>query len=328
MPNSHEFIIDVNRLLAKLEESGDLAAGIDIANRIVKILGSEDVTQSDLVIDEHVLQLPNAERYDHWFQNHPWMGGERAAFDITDAKDMPIQAKLYWLKKRSRQFIAGGVHFTENWEDADYTHNENFKIGIDFFLSPNGKSLLVALSNRGNVRVVELQHKLNNTQVEIFSKWRDAAQISSREALHNTLWESFKLQSVNKEFYTGVSNSFTELLQHLKSIGRDEEDAKLFASRLLGRLLFVWFLRKKSIIDESMGYFDASSANATTYYRQSLERLFFNTLNTPIDDRDEFKNETQKRLFPEVDSQPQAKLFEVDSRTPYLNGGLFVRLAK
>lgn len=96
------------------------------------------------------------------------MGGERAAFEITDAKDMPIQAKLYWLKKRSRQFIAGGVHFTENWEDADYTHNENFKIGIDFFLSPNGKSLLVALSNRGNIRVVELQHKLNNTQVDIF----------------------------------------------------------------------------------------------------------------------------------------------------------------
>ncbi len=82
MPNSHEFIIDVNRLLAKLEESGDLAAGIDIANRIVKILGSEEVTQPDLVIDEHVLQLPNAERYDHWFQNHGDMFWE-AAFTLS-----------------------------------------------------------------------------------------------------------------------------------------------------------------------------------------------------------------------------------------------------
>lgn len=323
MLNSHEFIVDINRLLAELEQSGELTAGIAIANRIIKLLGSSETTQPDLVVDEHVLQLPNAERYDHWFQSHPWMGGERAAFEITDAKDIPIQAKLYWIKKRSRQFIAGCVHFTENWEDADYTHNENFKIGIDFFLSPNGKSLLVALSNRGNIRIVELQHKLNNTQVEIFSKWRDATQISSREALHNMLWESFKLQSVNKEFYTGVSNSFTELLQHLKSIGRDEEDAKLFASRLLGRLLFVWFLRKKSIIDESMGYFDASNIDATSYYRRSLERLFFTTLNTPVDDRDEFKNEMQKSLFPEIDEEPQAKLFQVDAKTPYLNGGLF-----
>lgn len=323
MPNSHEFIVDVNRLLAKLDESGDLNTGIEVANQVVRLLGTHDTEEADLVVDEHVLQLPNAERYDRWFHNHPWMGGERAAFELTDAKDIPIQAKFYWLQKRSRQFIAGSVHFTENWEDADYTHNDNFKVGIDFFLAPNGRSLIVALSNRGNIRVVELQHKLNNTQVDIFTKWRDAIQISSTEALHTTLWESFKLQSVNKDFYTGVANSFTELLQHLKSIGRDEEDAKLFASRLLGRLLFVWFLRKKDIIDESLGYFDASSDSATNYYKRSLERLFFNTLNTPIDDRDEFKKELQKSLFPESDNEPQAKLFQVDNKTPYLNGGLF-----
>lgn len=323
MPNSHEFIIHVNQLLAKLDESADLAIGIEIANKITRLLGTQETKEADIIIDEQVLQLPNAERYDHWFQNHPWMGGERAAFEITNAKDMPIQAKFYWLKKRSRQFIAGGVHFTENWEDADYTHNDNFKVGLDFFLSPNGKSLLVALSNRGNIRVVELQHKLNNTQLDIFTKWRDANQISSIEALHSTLWNSFKLQSVNKDFYTGVSNSFTELLQHLKSVGRNEEDAKLFASRLVGRLLFVWFLRKKDIIDESLGYFDASSTDATSYYRRSLERLFFNTLNTPIDDRDEFKKEIQKRLFPETESEPQSKLFQIDHKTPYLNGGLF-----
>lgn len=323
MPNSHEFIVDVNRLLAKLDESGDLNTGIEVANQVVRLLGTHDTKEADLVVDEQVLQLPNAERYDRWFHNHPWMGGERAAFELTDAKDAPIQAKFYWLQKRSRQFIAGSVHFTENWEDADYTHNDNFKVGIDFFLAPNGRSVIVALSNRGNIRVVELQHKLNNTQVDIFTKWRDAIQISSTEALHTTLWESFKLQSVNKDFYTGVANSFTELLQHLKSIGRDEEDAKLFASRLLGRLLFVWFLRKKGIIDESLGYFDASSDSATNYYKRSLERLFFNTLNTPIDDRDEFKKELQKSLFPDSDDEPQAKLFQVDNKTPYLNGGLF-----
>ena len=323
MPDSHEFITSVNQLLVKLNESGELNTGLEIANRIMILLGSTETEPVDNIVDEHVMQLPNAERYDHWFQHHPWMGGERAAFEILDAKETPIQAKFYWLKKRSRQFIAGGVHFTENWEDAPYTRNDNFKIGIDFFLAPDGKSLLVTLSNKGNLRIVELQNKLNNTQVEIFTKWREAVQVSSIEALHNTLWDSFMLQSVNKEFYKGVANSFTELLQHLRDSGREEEASKLFASRLLGRLLFVWFLRKKHIIDESMGYFDATSASSTTYYHNSLERLFFNTLNVPIDDRDEFKNENQKRLLEVEDNEPQTKIFQTDSKTPYLNGGLF-----
>lgn len=323
MPDSHEFITSVNQLLAKLNESGELNTGLEIANRIMILLGSTETEPVENIVDEHVMQLPNAERYDHWFQNHPWMGGERAAFEVLDAKETPVQAKFYWLKKRSRQFIAGGVHFTENWEDAPYTRNDNFKIGIDFFLAPDGKSLLITLSNKGNLRIVELQNKLNNTQVEIFTKWREAVQVSSIEALHNTLWDSFMLQSVNKEFYKGVANSFTELLQHLRESGREEEASKLFASRLLGRLLFVWFLRKKSIIDESMGYFDATGANSTNYYRNSLERLFFNTLNVPIDDRDEFKNENQKRLLEVEDNEPQTKIFQTDSKTPYLNGGLF-----
>jgi hypothetical protein len=323
MPDSHEFITSVNQLLAKLNESGELNTGLEIANRIMILLGSTETEPVDNIVDEHVMQLPNAERYDHWFQNHPWMGGERAAFEVLDAKETPIQAKFYWLKKRSRQFIAGGVHFTENWEDAPYTRNDNFKIGIDFFLAPDGKSLLITLSNKGNLRIVELQNKLNNTQVEIFTKWREAVQVSSIEALHNTLWDSFMLQSVNKEFYNGVANSFTELLQHLIDSGREEEASKLFASRLLGRLLFVWFLRKKHIIDESMGYFDATSASSTTYYRNSLERLFFNTLNVPIDDRGDFKNENQKRLLEVEDNEPQTKIFQTDSKTPYLNGGLF-----
>lgn len=323
MPDSHEFITSVNQLLTKLNESGELNTGLEIANRIMILLGSTETEPVDNIVDEHVMQLPNAERYDHWFQNHPWMGGERAAFEVLDAKETPIQAKFYWLKKRSRQFIAGGVHFTENWEDAPYTRNDSFKIGIDFFLAPDGKSLLVTLSNKGNLRIVELQQKLNNTQVEIFTKWRDATQVASVEALHTTLWDSFMLQTVNKEFYKGVANSFTELLQHLNDSGREEEASKLFASRLLGRLLFVWFLRKKSIIDESIGYFDSVSVSSTTYYRNSLERLFFNTLNVPIDDRDEFKNENQKRLLEVGDNEPQTKIFQTDSTTPYLNGGLF-----
>jgi type I restriction-modification system DNA methylase subunit len=320
MPSNNTFASSVNELLGKLEDNPTIETGIELANQIISLFGEVN-TKSVEDVFESSLELPSAERYDSWFQPHPIFKSDRACFDLADAP--LLQAKFYWLKKRSRQILAGGVHFTPNYEDEEFTHNERYKVGLDFFLSPNGKSLQVVLSNRGNLRIVELSGRLNNTQKEIFEKWLGAGSLKSQDALHTTLWESFKLKSVNQKFYDGVSNSFTELLQHLKSIDKDEEEAKLFASRLLGRLLFCWFLRKKGIIDESVGYFNAQGVDATSYYKQSLERLFFLTLNTPIDDRDELTKQHQKALFPELLIDDQPSLFKTDQKTPYLNGGLF-----
>lgn len=320
MPNNTAFATRVNELLSQLEENPSVDKGIELANEIVTVIGNAH-TKSVEDVFESSIELPNAERYDSWFQPHPIFKSDRACFDLADAP--LLQAKFYWLKKRSRQILAGGVHFTPNYEDEEFTHNERYKVGLDFFLSPNGKALQVVLSNRGNLRIVELSGRLNNTQREIFEKWIGAGSLKTQDALHTTLWESFKLKSVNQKFYDGVSNSFTELLQHLKSIDKDEEEAKLFASRLLGRLLFCWFLRKKGIIDESVGYFNANDSDATNYYKQSLERLFFLTLNTPIDERDELTKQHQKALFPDLLADDQPSLFKTDQKTPYLNGGLF-----
>jgi type I restriction-modification system DNA methylase subunit len=320
MPNSHPFVTAVNVLLEKLDSGSSINTAIDLANEILSLLGAVDKKSAEELFESSI-ELPNAERYDSWFQPHPIFKSDRACFDLSDGN--LFQAKFYWLKKHSRQIIAGGVHFTPNFEDEDFTHNDRYKVGVDFFLSPNGKSLQVVLSNRGNLRIVELNKRLNSTQLDIFTKWDGAGNLSTQEALHSTLWESFKLKSVNQKFYDGVSNSFTEILQHLKTIGKDEEEAKLFASRLLGRLLFCWFLRKKGIIDESVGYFNAHGSDATSYYKQSLERLFFLTLNTPIDERDELTKQHQKALFPELLVDDQPSLFKTDQKTPYLNGGLF-----
>jgi len=301
MPNSHPFVTAVNALLDELNDEPKLDTAIELAQVLIRLLGLNDERTPENIYLDSTFDLPNAERYDSWFQPHPIFKSDRAVFDLVDAS--LFQAKFYWLKKHSRQIIAGGVHFTPNFEDEDFTHNERYKVGVDFFLSPNGKSLSVALSNRGNLRIVELNKRLNSTQVDIFSKWIGADNLSTQSSLHSTLWESFKLKSVNQKFYDGVANSFNELFQHLKSIDKDDEEAKLFASRLLGRLLFCWFLRKKGIIDESVGYFNAKEHDSTDYYRANLEKLFFLTLNTPLDDRE--------------------VLSHSDTKTPYLNGGLF-----
>ena len=91
-----------------------------------------------------------------------------------------------------------------------------------------------------------------------------------------------------------------DLVQHLSHEGRNTEDAKLFASRLHGRLLFVWFLRKKGIISDRPDYFNIHSLSSTEYYQKCLTLLFFECLNTVVSERR-----------------------HADRETPYLNGGLF-----
>jgi hypothetical protein len=201
--------------------------------------------------------------------------------------------------------MAGAVHFTPNWEDAEWSRNDNYKVGIDFFLSPDSKSFHVALSNYGKLRVLELNERLTNTDIEVLQKWHNLASTDNLEVLHSTIWDSFKLQSVNAKFYNGVADAFTELHDHLVKIGKPEKDAKMFASRLLGRLIFIWFVRKMNLITSNIEYFAPSGQEQGEYYSQNLERLFFRTLNTPIDRRSTEAGET------------------IDLDTPYLNGGLF-----
>jgi len=303
--NFRNAITALNLSLATLAETKALDAGISVATKVLGILGLNDVGAPDEVIDGGLLKLPNSERQDPWFHPHPWMRGERSAFELIDSGSIPVQAKFYWLQKRGNAYVAGGVHFTKNWEDHGFTRTDEFKVGVDFFLTQDADAVLVVLSNRGKLRVMELSIRVSNTQIEIFERWFQARSLQQRNSLHSLLWESFKLQPVNAKFYDGVANAFAELLTHLKGTGRDEEEAKLFASRLLGRLIFVWFLRKMGSISANSGYFDATAKSQTDYYRNDLERLFFRTLNTPFADRAIRENET------------------LDLETPYLNGGLF-----
>jgi hypothetical protein len=102
----------------------------------------------------------------------------------------------------------------------------------------------------------------------------------------------------------------TNLLNDIVSPdGADEEDERLFVVTLMNRLLFVKFLEQREVLDEGFlrdmvdGYEDSESW--ATLYRSRVQPLFYNLLNTPVEDRDD---EYRGDLFDTV---------------PYLNGGLF-----
>jgi type I restriction-modification system DNA methylase subunit len=314
---------DLDLAIKEQHKSRSLESGLNTALAVLNLLGCKP-EQSTEDIQLTKLQLPNAERYDHWFQPHPFFKSNRSCFDLLDSDVLPLQAKFYWLQKKSKLAISGGVHFSPNWEDSEFTRTEGYKVGIDFFLTANADSILIVLSDRGNLRLVELNERLRATQVEIFAAWSESSRASSPAILHSALWKTFQLQAVNEKFYVGIANAFTELVQHLDSTVPElsESDTKQFVNRLIGRLLFCWFLKKRNILDTSQGYFDIQDLESTDYYHARLEPLFFLTLNTPVNERAEgltkFLKESKKFI-----SKGTQEIISTDLVTPYLNGGLF-----
>ncbi len=136
----------------------------------------------------------------------------------------------------------------------------------------------------------------------------------------------FSVEVVNKEFYNAIANSFSRLVGGKRKAGSRFEEfketlklpskadagnrGKEFAVRLIGRIIFCWFLKKKrsnngnQLIPDQLLSLSAVKA-AKSYYHTILEPLFFQVLNTPKEKR---LSEYLEGLFSDI---------------PFLNGGLF-----
>jgi len=141
------------------------------------------------------------------------------------------------------------------------------------------------------------------------------------------LKERFSIEVVNKEFYIEISKLFVELvggtlgtgkrkteytaLLRLPGVKDSSQTAQEFAVRLIGRLIFCWFLRQKrdgsenSLMPKEL-ISEHASKSFNDYYHNVLEPIFFNVLNVPIESR---KDDKYSR--------------EPYDQIPYLNGGLF-----
>jgi len=319
---------NINTLLFKLSvtknDEEKTVFGIELANEVLKIFGAPENELrygDDVLNDAFPSRKFKHQKMETWFSKHPYLSSARIALIHFNSNKIPVESKFYKLSESSNKAkISATTQIDSNWEDGTLTMKPQYKVGIDFFLSAEGNSLLIVLTNRGNLRVLELSEKLSKTQIEIFSQVKGCFlfnginpvtglidEFEPQRTIHRNLWNSFALQEVNRKFYLGVADHFEELVQHLQrnlpdeiSITNTNNDAKLFATRLMGRLLFLWFLKKKDVINSTFNYFELENEKSTEYYESKLKKLFFSVLNTPI----------EERTFEDID-------------TPYLNGGLF-----
>jgi methylase of polypeptide subunit release factors len=296
----------INDKLSELSKEPGFLSAKELIIDIVSLLGIQ-VSENKGARYEF-LQDAKFRKNEPWFDWHSMFTDKRAGELLNHVDDIPVEIKMYWLNKVMPSRVTGVVHFTDNYEDSTRTRkDERSKVGIDCVINAEADGIVIALSNYGVVRVLEIKDRLNNTQKKILSDWMEIGSgdyKNKREFLHKSLWNSFEIKTVNENFYSMISQAFTILKQHLEDNKIfKEEDAKQFSNRLIGRLLFVWFLKKKGFIfEEKIPYFDTEGVNDSEYYITRLGRLFFDTLNKPIEIRDALKD---------------------DLKTPYLNGGLF-----
>ena len=136
------------------------------------------------------------------------------------------------------------------------------------------------------------------------------------------LMQRFSVEVVNKQFYEEIARHYTELVGGERNGQKYEGQLKLhgvaqsstkyqeFAVRLIGRIMFCWFLKEKKssvgvpLVTEKLLSQEAVISNST-YYHKVLEPLFYELLNT--------RHKRRKDAFKEG--------YYV--QIPYLNGGLF-----
>lgn len=277
-----------NQLLSEDFEEHEEEVSISFKpQRIQKITKIGEARSLDLAVYE----------IEHKSENDPRVLISRDAFRFM-AQYGVQKALILFISKNSPNFRLSLVTIDLKWEEGKRVEREySNPRRYSFFLGPDTKT---------------------HTPEEYLIK-------EGRVKDFDDLKKRFSIEVVNKEFYRHIAILFTKFAGGTRKIGKEKWDEKgllklpstsddtlkkEFSVRLIGRLVFCWFLKKKSsdkgisLLPEKLLSTEAVSTTRG-FYHSVLEPLFFAVLNTPVDDRDK-----------KYDADPWAQV-------PFLNGGLF-----
>ena len=167
-------------------------------------------------------------------------------------------------------------------------------------------------------------------------KWiKDYKAKKSFDGLHKALSEELNTRALSKRFYKDLSNWFDWAKKEAKFPLAKDADPENHLIRLITRMLFVWFIKEKSLVSEEL-FAEALMSDLLknfgddngNYYRAILQNLFFATLNTEINNRafSSRKSKTHRsfNLYRYADLIRDQKIFlSLMKKTPFINGGLF-----
>lgn len=197
---------------------------------------------------------------------------------FLDQADKPSQSLWYWVKR--------GTHADTGKPTFVSRRHEYFRGQPADLFASKLKSLVVELSeldDRGRVPVMEVLRRMET---------------------------ALDVEKTTRRFYDGYKEQHEQLLLHIQGIA-NERDRRWYASVILNRLMFVWFLQKKFFLDNKDEQYlpnklaQSRQRGPDRFYGQFLNALFFEAF-----------------AKPEAERSPEVRA--LTGVIPYLNGGLFL----
>ncbi len=217
-------------------------------------------------------------------------------------------------KQRKAAVVAFVPPDTANWRFS--------LVKMEYSLDDNGKPLRELTPARRYSFLVGENESSHTAQVQLLPILQD----DERKPLLSDLEKAFNIEVVTKEFFTRYRDLFTDVTEALKGIikqnpgVKEDFEAKSidpvnFAKKLLGQIVFLYFLQKKGWFgvprdgrwgtgprDFLRRLFEKKVTGYSNFFNDVLEPLFYNTL--AVERTDDYAD-------------------RFNCKIPFLNGGLF-----
>jgi hypothetical protein len=182
------------------------------------------------------------------------------------------QSLWYWAKRQDRKVIPR-THIYVHGQSGDLLLSKLGAMAVDF----------ADFDDSGHVPLLEVTARLK---------------------------QALDIERVTKKFYGEFQEQHVAFIELIEGIG-DERDRRWYASVLLNRLMFIYFLQKKFFLDGGDEFYlqnklaQSKKGGADRYYARFLKALFFEGFAKPEDKR-------------------TAEVNTLLGKVKYLNGGLFL----
>ena len=250
----------------------DQVKGIAHSQRMVAQLAGVAVLQ---IVTEHGWP-DEAQRMAIW--RHVSQSHHENLLIFTESKDAPSQSLWYWVK-RGKDAESGKPRITARRHE--YLRGQP----VDLFAS------------KLHAMVVELSELDATGRIPVLEVARRMA-------------AALDVEKTTKRFFTRYQEQHQALLDAIEGID-DERDRRWYASVILNRLMFVWFLQKKFFLDGGDADYlpkkleESKARGKDRFFGEFLNALFF-------------------EAFAKPDDQRSAAGKKLTGKIPYLNGGLFL----
>ena len=254
----------------------DKAGETDFSRRTVAELGGVVAIQVVVNAQEDGGWPDEAQRMRVW--KHIAHSHAENLIIFTERQARPLQSQWYWVK-RSKDSATGKPRLTPR------RHEYFAGQPVDLFASKL-QAMVVELSEldaTGRLPVLEAARRIQ---------------------------AALDVDKTTKKFFTAYQQQHLELLGHIKGID-NERDKRWYASVLLNRLMFVWFMQKKFFLDGGNADYlqtklaASQKSGPNRFFGEFLNALFFEAFAKPEGDR----SQAARALTGQI---------------PYLNGGLFL----